>query len=105
MAAKGKLLRKCLRQQQRGTNAQSKEVPWHNKALHGMYHRQITEVTDIRKAYQWLEKVGLTDSTEALILATQEQALGTRSIEQGSTTPDRTPGVDRAKRRQRQSNT
>ena len=40
-------------------------------------------MADIRKSYQWLEKAGLTDSTEALILAAQEQALGTRSIEAG----------------------
>ena len=48
-----------------------------------MYHRQIAEVPDFEKFYQWLEKAGLTDSTEALILAAQEQALGTRLIEAG----------------------
>ncbi|KAF7670308.1 hypothetical protein LDENG_00271880, partial [Lucifuga dentata] len=31
----------------------------------------------------WLEKAGLKDSTEALIIAAQEQALSTRSIEAG----------------------
>ena len=36
-------------------------------------------MANIRKSYQWLEK----DRTEALILAAQEQALGTRSIEAG----------------------
>ena len=40
-------------------------------------------MADIRKSYQWLEKAGLTDSTEALILAEQEQALGTRWIDAG----------------------
>ena len=50
---------------------------------HGMYHRQIEEVADIKKSYQWLEKAGLKDSTEALIMAAQEQALSTRSIEVG----------------------
>ncbi len=39
-----------------------------------MYHRQIEEVADIEKFYQWLEKAGLKDSTEALIMAAQEQA-------------------------------
>ena len=82
-APKDKLLGECLRQQQRGTDDQPEEMPLHSKALHGMYHRQIVEVADIRKSYQWLEKAGLTDSTEALILAAQEQALGTRSIEAG----------------------
>ena len=46
-----------------------------------MYHQQIEEVADIVKTYQWLEKAALKDSTEALIMAAQEQALNTRSIE------------------------
>ena len=32
-------------------------------------------------SYEWLEKAGLKDSAEALIIATQEQALSTRVIE------------------------
>ena len=83
MAPKDKLLRECLKQQQRGADDQAEEVPWHSKVLHGMYHRQIVEVADIGKSYQWLEKAGLTDSTDALILAAHEQALGTRWIEAG----------------------
>ena len=39
------------------------------------------EVADIIKIYQWLEKAGLRDSTEALIMAAQEQAFNTRPIE------------------------
>ena len=31
--------------------------------------RQIEEVADIEKSYQWLEKAGLKDSIEALIMA------------------------------------
>ncbi|TWW69252.1 hypothetical protein D4764_18G0000580 [Takifugu flavidus] len=46
-----------------------------------MDHRQTEEVADIEKTYQWLEKAGLKDSTEALLMAAQEQALNTRSIE------------------------
>ena len=46
-----------------------------------MYHCQIEEVADIGKTYHWLEKAGLKDSTEALIIASQDQALNTRSIE------------------------
>ncbi|TWW62748.1 hypothetical protein D4764_04G0013950 [Takifugu flavidus] len=49
--------------------------------MHGMYHQQIEEVADIEKTYQWLTKAGLKDSTEALIMAAQEQALSTRAIE------------------------
>ena len=52
-----------------------------DKPLHGMYPHQIEEVADIKKTYQCLEKAGLTDSTEALIMVAQEQALSTRAIE------------------------
>ena len=66
-----------------GTLKEITEEEWHTKALHGMYHRQISEVADLGKSYQWLEKAGLKDSTEALIMAAQEQALSTRSVEAG----------------------
>ena len=45
-----------------------------------MYHRQIEEVADIRKTNQWQEKADLRDSTEALIIAAQEQALKTMEV-------------------------
>lgn len=54
---------------------------WEDKPLHGMYHRNITEVADLKKSYQWLQRTGQQDTKEALILAAQEQALSTRSIE------------------------
>ncbi|KAF1377421.1 hypothetical protein PFLUV_G00200640 [Perca fluviatilis] len=48
---------------------------------HGMYQRQIEEVADIEKTYQWLEKAGLK---EALIMAAQEHAVSIpASIEAG----------------------
>ena len=40
-------------------------------------------MADIKKSYRWLEKAGLKDSTEALIVVAQEQALSTRAIEAG----------------------
>ena len=40
-------------------------------------------LTDIKKTYQWLERAGLRDSAEALIIAAQEQVLDTSSIEAG----------------------
>ena len=40
-------------------------------------------MADLGKSYQWLERAGLKDSIEALIIAAQEQALSTRSIEAG----------------------
>ncbi|KAK7922367.1 hypothetical protein WMY93_009269 [Mugilogobius chulae] len=74
------VLSECLRQW--GTDEVLEEEPsWEDKPLHGMYHRNITEVADLKKSYQWLERAGLKDSTEALILAAQEQALSTRAIE------------------------
>ena len=74
------VLSECLRQW--GTEDEVLEVPsWEDKPLHGMYHRNITEVAAIKKSYQWLDRAGLKDSTEALIMAAQEQALSTRAIE------------------------
>lgn len=40
-------------------------------------------VTDIKNINHWLEEAGLEDSTEALIMAGEEQALTTRSIQAG----------------------
>ena len=65
-----------------GTEDEVQEEPsWQDKPLHGMYHRNITEVTDTRKSYQWLERAGLKDSIEALTIAAKKQALNTRTIE------------------------
>ena len=49
--------------------------------LHGKHHRDIQEVADLEKSYQWLEKSNLKANTEALIMAAQEQALKTRVTE------------------------
>ncbi|XP_051916213.1 uncharacterized protein LOC127597287 isoform X2 [Hippocampus zosterae] len=75
------VLRECLRQWGTEDEALEEGPSWEDKGLHGMYHRTITEVADLKKSYQWLERAGLKDSTEALILAAQEQALSTRAIE------------------------
>lgn len=48
-----------------------------------MYHRQIDKLADINKSHQWLEKTGLKDSTEGLIVAAQKQTLSTRARETG----------------------
>ncbi|XP_015259534.1 PREDICTED: protein NLRC3-like [Cyprinodon variegatus] len=85
MAPKDKWLGEYLRQEK--TESEDKkeegEPSWRDKPLHGVYHRQIEEVADIKKSYLWLEKAGLKDNTEALIMAAQVQALSTRSIEAG----------------------
>uniref|UniRef100_A0A3P9JW03 Protein kinase domain-containing protein n=1 Tax=Oryzias latipes TaxID=8090 RepID=A0A3P9JW03_ORYLA len=75
------VLSECLRQWRAEDTVLEDRSSWEDKSLHGMYHRTITEVADIKKSYQWLERAGLQDSTEALILAAQEQALSTRAIE------------------------
>ena len=60
---------------------EEEQSTWKDKPLHGIHHCQVEEVADIKKTYQWLVNAGLTDSTEALIMATQEQTLSTRAIE------------------------
>ncbi|XP_078017068.1 uncharacterized protein LOC144458442 [Epinephelus lanceolatus] len=81
MAPKDELLSECLRQQKPDESEEVEEqTAWRDKFLHGVYHRQIEKVADI-KTYQWLENAGLTDSTEALIIAAQEQALSKRARE------------------------
>jgi len=53
------------------------------------YQRQMATIRrphDIERLIQWLEKAGLEDSTGALIMAAQEQALSTWAIEAASET-------------------
>ena len=63
--------------------------------LPGGYHfssawvSPVEEVTDAGKTYQWLEKAGLKDSIEALIMPAQEQTLITKSKEIYDTRQDR----------------
>ncbi len=83
MAPKDELLSKYFRQHKPGNAHKEDESSWRDKLLHSMYHCQIEEVADIKKFYQWLEKAGLKDSTKALIMAAQEQALSTRSMDAG----------------------
>ena len=40
--------------------------------LNGMYLHQIEEVADIGKTYSWLEKAGLKDGIEGLLMSAQE---------------------------------
>ena len=77
------LLSKCLRQLKPSMEEKPKDLSWTDKPLHGMYLCQIEGMTDIGRTYQWLAKAGMKDSTEALIMAAQEQALNTRFIESG----------------------
>ena len=67
MAPSDELLNDCLRllKPMRGEQ-EEEELSWKDN---GMYHRQIEEVAEIERSYQWIEKAGLKDSTEALIMA------------------------------------
>uniref|UniRef100_A0A3Q3AXH7 Phospholipid phosphatase related 4a n=1 Tax=Kryptolebias marmoratus TaxID=37003 RepID=A0A3Q3AXH7_KRYMA len=66
------LLSECLRQQKPNVEEEKEEPSWKDKPLHRMYHRQIEEVTDIKKSYQWL-KSWTEGQHETLIMAAQEQ--------------------------------
>ena len=81
MAPNDQLLSECLRQQKPSRDEEPEGPSWKDKPLHGMYHRQIEEVADMEKTYQWLEKAGLKDSTEALLLVEEDRALRTGPVE------------------------
>ncbi|TWW61002.1 hypothetical protein D4764_05G0010920 [Takifugu flavidus] len=107
MAPSDPLLSECLRQQKPTKEEEPEGLSWKDKPMHGMYHRQIEEVADIEKTYQWLTKAGLKDSTEALLMAVQEQALSTRAIEARvyHTRQEKTRGADCVEMPLRQSST
>lgn len=44
------------------------------KSIYSMYHQHIVEVSH-NKSYQWLERTGLKDSTETLIMTLLDQGL------------------------------
>ena len=75
------LMAECARHLNSQRGLEERSESWHEKPLHGAYHRAIAEVADLERSYQWLVKVNLKDSTEALITAAQEQALSTRAVE------------------------
>ena len=54
-----------------------------DKALHRMYHRQIEEVADIEKTYQWLKKSGLLVRQRGTDHGSTRTGLEQRSIEAG----------------------
>ena len=81
MAPSDDLLSECLWQLKPSMEEEPEGLSWTDKPLHSMYYSKIEEVADIGKTYQCLEKAGLKDSTEALIMVAQEQALNTSSIE------------------------
>ncbi|TWW73339.1 hypothetical protein D4764_15G0007330 [Takifugu flavidus] len=63
MAPTDPLLSESLRQQKPTKEEEPEGLSWKDKPMHGMYHRQIEEVADIEKTYQWLTKPRLKNST------------------------------------------
>ena len=55
-------------------------VAWHEKPLHGAWHKGVSEVTDMARTYQWLNKSNIKANIEALIMGAQELALNTRAV-------------------------
>ena len=65
MATSDELVSECLRQlKPRGGEEAEEEQSWKDKPLHCIYNWQIEEVAKINQSCQWLEKVGLIESTE-----------------------------------------
>ncbi len=83
MEDKDPLMAQCnnVQNSSRNTTEESTTKDWKEMALHGKYHQQISEVADLEKTYEWLDKTNFQDNTEALITAAQEQALNTRAIQ------------------------
>lgn len=73
---------RCLVKTGKG-GEQEQEPSWKDRRLKDVYHHQTEEVADIKKSDQWLEKAGLKNSAEPLIIAAQERAVSTRLIEAG----------------------
>ena len=50
---------------------------WNEKRMYGQFMREMTEKVDKEKTWQWLSRGDLKVGTEALLCATQEQAIST----------------------------
>ena len=59
-----------------------KAAAWYEKPLHSAWHKAVSEVADMARTNQWLNKSNFKANAEALILAAQEQALNTRAVAQ-----------------------
>lgn len=58
------------------------ERNWKNKEMHGQLQRQMEELNaDLDMSFDWLRKGDIKGETESLIIAAQDQALRTKSME------------------------
>lgn len=86
MALEVELLSEHLRQQ-KTNNAEDDNEP-HYGVQDPRWYLPPTDLADTKKSCQWLEKTGLQDGTEALIMAPQkQQALSKKSIDPCNKTP------------------
>ena len=53
---------------------------WYENPLHGAGHKGVSEIADMARAYQWLNKGNIRANTEAWIMTAQEQAPNTRAV-------------------------
>ena len=53
---------------------------WYEKPLHGAWHKGVSEVADMARTYQWLNKSNIRANNEFLIMAAHKQALNTRAV-------------------------
>ena len=53
---------------------------WYEKHLKGAWHKGVSEIADLARTYQRLNKNNIRANTKALIMAGQEQALNTMAL-------------------------
>jgi len=56
-------------------------VAWQDKALHGQFLRQVSDVSCPKTQWAWLKFGKITKEMKGLIFAAQEQALSTKAIQ------------------------
>ena len=53
---------------------------WYEKPLYGAWHKGVSDVADMARLYQWLNKSNIRASTKALVMTAQEQTLNIRAV-------------------------
>ena len=81
--------KECKRKEMR--NCQER---WQNKALHGQYLNDTDGKTDCEITWNWLKNGYLKKETEGIIMAAQDQAIGTNPIKAKIDKTSSTANVD-----------